>query len=63
MTTTTHRRSIAAVPCPRCGYTYSRAVHSQRTPRGFRRRRVCVRCERGFVTYEVAARSIKETKK
>ncbi len=60
MTTATGRKSVAAVQCPHCLYSYSRAVHGQQTARGFRRRRVCVSCKHGFITYECPARQPKE---
>lgn len=46
------RKSVAAVPCPHCHYAYTRAVYGQAHKRGYRRRRECVKCERGFITFE-----------
>lgn len=56
MTTMSGRKTVAAVPCPHCAYAYSRAVHAKPTSAGYRRRRVCVRCGGGFITYERPAR-------
>lgn len=63
-----HRRGRAAaaqVPCPHCGYPYSRQIQTQATEQGYRRRRECLRaaggtvsCERSFTTYEVLSRDL-----
>lgn len=45
----------SAVRCPHCGYAYSELKHGRQQKRGYRRRRVCLRCSRGFITYEVTA--------
>lgn len=47
------RKSVAAVPCPHCEYAYSRAVYGVAKPGGFRRRRVCLKCDKGFITLEI----------
>ncbi len=54
------KRKVAQVPCPHCGYEYSRPMHAQPTPQGYRRKRACEKCKRWFVTYERAATEKKE---
>jgi transcriptional regulator NrdR family protein len=61
------RQSVAAVPCPHCGHGHSRAVSGAPGEivinrairlRGYRRRRVCLKCERGFITLEQYVREL-----
>jgi len=49
MTTTTQ------FPCPHCGYTYTKLRSTNRTKSGteVKRTRRCLKCNDGFVTYEV----------
>lgn len=47
---------IAQFPCPSCGATYTKATSTVKTERGeMRRKRSCMSCAKGFVTYEVTA--------
>ena len=45
------------MPCCKCHYAYSRASDANRARDGksVRRRRVCLKCGTGFVTYEICA--------
>ncbi len=52
------RRAIAAMPCPLCSYAYTKVMHAQQRDGGYRRRRKCLKCEEGFVTYEITAREL-----
>lgn len=63
------RAAAAQVPCPHCGYPYSRQISTKATEDGYQRKRVCLRapggpepCDRQFVTYEILAREIKLVK-
>lgn len=51
------RPVIANVPCPHCGYAYSRQHHSGVDTDGYKRKRRCLNeeCKGLFVTYEVYA--------
>jgi transcriptional regulator NrdR family protein len=45
-------------PCLSCGYAYTKAKNTNSYGRGIaatRRKRACLSCKRGFVTYEVTA--------
>lgn len=42
--------------CVNCGYAYTKASNTNPARSGgVRRQRVCVKCSKGFVTYEVTA--------
>lgn len=43
--------------CVHCGYAYTKAKNTNkgRVPPDIRRQRECLKCFRGFVTYEVTA--------
>ena len=43
--------------CPACNYAYTKATTTNRARSGVdtRRRRVCLSCKTGFVTYEIGA--------
>lgn len=43
--------------CVLCGYAYTKATTTNpaRSAPDIRRRRMCLKCEEGFVTYEVTA--------
>lgn len=44
-------------PCPACAYAYTKATKTNRARSGLdtRRRRVCLSCKSGFITYEIGA--------
>lgn len=48
------RDAVSAVRCIHCGYAYSKSVSGRQQERGYRRRRVCLKCNTGFVTYEIS---------
>ena len=44
-------------PCPACSYAYTKATGTTRARSGVdtRRRRQCLKCKAGFITYEISA--------
>lgn len=44
-------------PCPSCGYVYTRTTETNRARSEIdtRRKRKCLKCKSGFVTYEIRA--------
>lgn len=53
------REATEKIPCPCCGYRYSRVLES----RNGRRRRECESCGERFATVEVLARSRKPARR
>jgi len=44
-------------PCPSCGYVYTKTTgtNRSRSEREIRRKRTCLQCKEGFITYEILA--------
>lgn len=47
----------AQYPCKECGYAYTKTLGTNKSRSGTeaRRRRICIQCKKGFVTYEISA--------
>lgn len=48
--------TFAAFPCPHCQNPMSKIMHAQFREGAYRRRRLCLRCNKGFITYERPAK-------